>query len=993
MSDQHDGSWMAQALRGLTHACARRPKTTLFLVAVSVVASLVYSGLKLEFKTDRSDLIDPKTPFHQRWLRYQESFGESSDIVVVLEADGPEAIKQGLDHLGEELAKHPDLFTNVLYKIEPGNLRAKGLQYLPPDQLVAGLNRLDDYRPILTGRWDLVRLENLIPLLRFQLQDLEHRQSLQETHELLEHVDRLAESLARFTADREDFINPWPELIPVDANLRDQANQTVYLLNETGTMGFLMASPAGKKDAFQGATQAIDQLRLATMETQAENPGLKIALTGIPVLENDEMRRSQQDSTRAGILAFFGVAVLFYFGLRGFVHPTLGMIVLGVGMAWSYGFTTLFIGHLNILSVAFASIVIGLGNDFAIHVLSRYLDLRHHGRDVGHALVDTSTSIGPGIITGAVTTALGFFCAAWTSFLGVAELGIIAGGGILLCTLATFTCLPAMVAIADRRREERSMPVPFQGRLLRNATSGSPGWVLLASGLLFAGLTWGAFDWTHGWPTTRVKYDHNLLHLQADGLESVEAQKRVFESSKNSLLYAISLADSPEQARQRKAEFEALPTVHHVEELATRLPAAPPSETKLLVQGFHALLARLPEQPPPPAPAVPANVGQMLDTFQKWLKQQDDPLAKRAAENFDRFLTTLDHLDLQQQMMVLAEFQYRLAYSLLAQFQALAGASDPVPVTADDLPGPLRSRYVSPSGQWLLQVFPKDQIWDMEPLQAFVKDVRTVDPEVTGTPLQNFEAALQIKESYEICALYALVVILLVLLIDFLPRERITGTFLPPAIVAAAIVGVCVWQGIEPSPIWIAPLYAVGVLVMAGLNERQGTLDTLIALAAPVCGLLMTCAFLAILDIPLNPANLIILPLVIGIGVDNGVHVLHDFRSKPHEVYNPSASLVNAITMTTSTSIVGFGSMMIAAHRGLYSLGATLAIGVGSCVFLALVVLPASLAWVSRHRRPPSIDPVSVEPTKSTSEPLSPGTPAGDDEPTILPMPKGSRVA
>lgn len=981
-TDSAGSSWMANLLRDVTHACARRPKTTLVLTALSCAVCIAYSAARLEFKTDRSDLIDPNTPFHQRWLRYKASFGESSDMVVVVEANRPETIKQALEQLGSELEKQPELFSNVLYKIQPGNLRAKGLQYLSPDQLVEGLRRLDEYRPILAGRWDLVRLESLIPLLQYQLQDLQS-QPVGESRALLEHADRLSESLARFVEDRNNFSNPWPDVIPVDAAMRDQANQTVYLLNESGSMGFVMAAPAGKTEGFEGASRSIDRLRQLIGATRAELPVSRISLTGIPVLENDEMRRSQEDSIRAGLISFAGVAVLFFIGMRGFVHPTLGMIVLAVGMAWSYGFTTLFVGHLNILSVAFASIVIGLGNDFAIHVLSRYLDLRHHGRDIGKALCETAASIGPGIMTGAVTTALGFFCASFTSFLGVAELGIIAGGGILLCTLATFTTLPALVALADRRTEERALPVPFQGKLLRTATSQYPGWVLAASVLLFAGLTYGSFDWTHGWPVTRVEYDHNLLHLQAEGLESVEAQKRVFDSSKNSLLYAISLADSAEQAREQKAAFEALPTVHHVEDLASRLPASPPSETKLLVQAFHATLARLPEQPPPPAPAVPGSVGIMLDRFHAFLSAHPDPQAQRAAKNLDRFLTALDQIDLQPQMMVLAEFQYRLAYSLLAQFQALAAASDPEPVTPDDLPAALRSRYISPHGQWLLQVFPKDQIWDMPPLTQFVNEIRTVDPEITGTPLQNFEAARQIKESYEICAVYAMVVILVVLLIDFLPKERMWPTLLPPALLVAAVWFVMRSQGFTPSPVVLAPLYGVGAILMAAIWDRQGTSDTLLALAAPLAGMLLTFGFLAVLEIPLNPANLIILPLVIGIGVDNGVHVLHDYHSKPHEVYNPSPSMVNAITMTTSTSLVGFGSMMISSHRGLYSLGAVLSIGLSSCVFLALVFLPAGLAWVSRHRRhPPQSAPAPAEPPVEM-----------DETPRILPLSTGSRVA
>jgi len=979
--NQATPSLMAAALRGLTHAVVRRPWVTLILVAIFTTACTAYTVRELKFKTDRSDLIDPSAAFHQRWLQYKESFGESADIVVAVEADEPETIKQVLDRLGERLREHPDLFHNVLYKLEPGGLKSKGLQYLDPKALADGLQHLDEYRPILDGKWDLVRLEKVVPLLRLQWQERRQREP-EQASALLHHADLLAESLARFAADREDFINPWPEIVPVSPEMREQADQTVYLLNESGTMGFLMAAPAKGDGAFAGATEAIDQIRQLIEQTAAEIPTARILLTGIPVLESDEMRRSQQDATIAEILSFVGVGLLLFVGLRGVLHPSLGLITLAVGVAWSFGFTTLAIGHLNILSVAFASIVIGLGNDFAIHMLSRYLDLRHHGRDLRHALVETAGSIGPGVITGAVTTALAFFCASFTSFLGVAELGVIAGGGIVLCTVATFTVLPAMVALTDRRTEERALPVPFQGKWLRWSTNRYPGVVLVLSAGVFLFVGWRAFDWSQGWPRPLLQYDHNLLHLQAAGLESVEAQKEIFASSQNSLLYAISLADSADEARQLKEQFSKLPSVQRVEELASRLPSAPPSETRLLVQGFHAQLVRLPAEPPPPSPAVPAKIGLELDKLYDALRQQSDPLAQRVAGHLDQFLNSLDQMDTRSQMALLTEFQYRLAYSLLAQFQALSAASNPEPVTSNDLPPELRARYISPTGKWLLQVFPKDQVWDMEPLEKFVHEVRTVDPNITGTPLQNYEAALQLKQSYEVCAVYSVLIILLILLMDFIDKEVLWPTFLWPAVAVAAVVAVLLSRQ-QPIPVLsLLACYTAGTFGLGYLWHRRAVWDSLAAIVPPFLGMLLTFGVLAAIGMPLNPANLIILPLIIGIGVDNGVHVLHDFHSKPHEVYSPSASLVNAITMTASTSIVGFGSMMISAHRGLHSLGAVLSIGVICCVFLALVTLPAFLAWFSRHRQPPA---------QVTAPPAEP--PAEEPVPRILPLNKTVRVA
>ena len=943
---------MAQFLGGITDHCVTRPKSTLFWVAVSVVVCLLYSAQSLKFKTDRSDLIDPRMAFHQRWLRYTESFGVPNDLVVAVEADSPAAIEQALDSLGGQLSEQSALFSKVFYKVEPGNLHGKGLQYLPPAVLEAGLQRLDEYASVLSGRWDLVRLDVLLT----RIGDRIEAPSDPATPGVWEHASRLTESLKRFAVSRSDFVNPWPDILPVDKSLVDQPPQSVYVMNETKTMGFLMTTPTKQgQQGFDGATQAIDLVRELIQKAESQFPGTRISLTGIPVLENDEMRRSQLDSTHASVIAFFGVAMIFFIGLRGILHPAIGMLVLAVGMAWSFGLTTLIVGHLNILSVSFASIVIGLGNDFAIHILSRYLDLRHHGQDVRSALVEASRTLGPGIVTGAVTTALAFFCASLTSFLGVAELGLIAGGGILLCTVATFTCLPAMVAMADRNRRAQALPVPFQGKWLRRATSSYPGTILILSVVILSVVGWKSFDWSGTiqrgrLPTPLLQYDHNLLNLQAQGLESVNAQTHIFESSGNSLLYAISLCDSPEEARSRKDQLEALPSVHHVEELASRLPAVPFTVNQPFIERFHTLLAELPAQPPEPTGTASIDTRAALVKLQRIIQSSTEPEARPIEADLSQLLDRIATLDVREQMKLFGEFEYRLRFSLLAQFQSLYAVSNPEPVALSDFPDDLRTRYVGSDGKWLLQIFPKSSIWDMEPLRRFVKEIRSVDPDVTGTPLQNFEAAIQIKQSYEICSCYSLIVILVVLLIDFLEKSMLVQTFIPALVTAGIVLAEC---AISKSSVPILPLAALaaGMTFFAGMiTDRAAVLDTVSAIIPPAIGMLLMFGILTICRIPLNPANLIILPLIIGIGVDNGVHVLHDFHSRPNEVYSPSPSMVNAITLTQTTSIVGFGSMMISAHRGLHSLGVVLTIGVACCVFMTLVTLPAFLAWISKIR-------------------------------------------
>jgi predicted RND superfamily exporter protein len=247
-----------------------------------------------------------------------------------------------------------------------------------------------------------------------------------------------------------------------------------------------------------------------------------------------------------------------------------------------------------------------------------------------------------------------------------------------------------------------------------------------------------------------------------------------------------------------------------------------------------------------------------------------------------------------------------MAGGLVSSLHTLRAIANPEPPSLADLPEGLVSRFVAPtSGRYLLKIFSKADIWDMEAMEKFVADVRSVDPEATGNPLQTYEASRQMKRSYEQAAWYALAAILAVLYIDF--------------------------SGLRYS------------LLLSGLWY------TLLALVPLGLGMLQTFGVMGLLNIPLNPANMIVLPLILGIGVDDGVHVVHDFRRQKGR-YRMSPSTASAVLITSLTTMVGFGSLMIASHCGLQSLGRVLTIGVSCCLFSSLVMLPAILAWLTRNR-------------------------------------------
>lgn len=899
-NEGHAPSVAGRSLRAVTRFSAHHPVAVILVSVGLAILSTAYSFARLEFKTSRADLIDPKSEYQQRWLRYTEEFGDASDFVVTVEAEHPQAIEEVLEQLGQKVERETHLFKNVFYKVDPrkSDLRAKGLQYLSPRDLQMILGQLEEFGPVLRGNWGLMSLRNIFRNLRLRISTVQKEPpeiAGPAIEEMVKRIAVFAESMDRFITPPHEYQSAWPKVVPLDAAQFEAMSRVHYALNEKGTMGFLKAQPTGGTDNFSGASPAIDRLRQILADVGKHHPQARLGLTGIPVLESDEMRDSQSSMFDASVLSFIGVAILMVWGFRGLRHPLVSLFMLTIGMAWSFGFLTLFIGHLNILSVSFATMLLGLGIDYATVYLSQYVDLRHKGQSLQSSLLDSSESVGPGIVTAALSSAVAFFAAIFVDFAGVVELGIIAGGGIILCLVAAFTLLPATLAITDKFVEPRHLPNPFQGKSIQWLISRYPAWVTAVSCLGIVAL--GAYG-------LRVKYDYNLLNLQAKGLPSVDVQKRIFDQSDYPLLFAVSLAKDPREAIELKRKFEKLPTVHHVEEMASRLPVHKAEDTQLLIQGLQAQLAQLPAELPQPGEIDPAHIGEQMEELDKVLAELMSPTAARARESLNRFLDRLDELPLEAQMEILQKYQFASSSDLLAQMHMLASVANPEPITFADLPAALASRFVGPhSKQWLLQVYPKAEIWDIEPLTQFINDVRSVDPDATGTPLQTYEATREIKRSYELVGWYSLIVICVILLLDF--------------------------RSIHDSILALVPVAAGGLLMFGILGWW---------------------------DIDLNPANLIVLPLIVGLGVDGGIHMVHDYRLQKRR-YATSSSTINALILNSTTTMVGFGAMMIAAHRGLYSLGLVLTIGVGCCLFVALVLLPAMLTLISRaqhhahHRR------------------------------------------
>jgi uncharacterized protein len=937
---QAEPSLLARPLGWLVRGTVRYPlAVTALMIAVTVI-SVIYTARRLEFHTNRLDLLDPRANHNRLWINYIKEFGHQDDVVVVVQGSGRRQVVPVLEDLSSQLTHEPQFFHAVLHQLNLAKIRSKGLYYLAPEQLQTIAPFLAEVRPIVDGHWSQLNLSSMIDMLCLQLRD--PRFSFRRAATLAT-LDRLSHGLLTALAQPNGYCSPWPQMPEAFESL-SESGSAYFLINE-GRWGLILLRlvPDKEQGDFAPGSKALDALRQLTARVEVSHPGVQIGLTGLPVLENDEMRSGQTAMTQAGFLSFFGVVLLFVVGFGGLRHPIVAGITLGLATIWSFGYATLVIGHLNILTIAFASLVIGLG-DFSVHYIARYLQYRGQHVGVDDAIVEAATNVGPGIVTGGVATAVSFFVAAFTDFRGVAELGIIAGGGILLCCVATFVVLPPLVHLMDVRRVRAALPEPLDVHVWLRPFLAWPRLTLLVTTAATVGLGVGIV-----W----LRYDHNLLHMQAKGLESVELEQALLKKADQSAWFALSIAKDANELAARKKAFLAKPSIDRVEDISTYLPLLNYEQKRPIIEGIRRCLDNLPERPTEISVDPPEQLGGALANAEVLVG--GGPEAERIQYQLAQARNALRGLTQPECYERLRRFQQGMAGDLLTRLFQLRSVANPEPPRFDDLPESLVTRLVSKGGGgclYLMKVYSKSDIWNMEEMQQFVHDVRSVDPDATGNPLQTYEASREMKASYENSAWYALGVIILVLLLDF-GGVRCALLACTPLALGVLIT----WLGILPQIKLTngnAPAYGLVGVVLAVLSDLGSVWYTLLAMLPLGLGMLQFLGLMGFLDIPLNPANMIVLPLILGIGVDNGVHIVHDFRCQEGP-YRITPSTANAILTCSLTNVVGFGSLMIANHQGLLSLGRVLTIGMSCCLFASLVMLPALLTWAtcSRPEAPP----------------------------------------
>jgi len=866
-----------------------RPWLVVAIALVLTTASAVYAATHLTLNADLDKLVSEDLDYHKRYMDFLKEFGDQEYLYVVVEIENdlPRA-KSFLDDLAGRLNEIDDI-REIVYKIENPAMERGFMLYLL-------LEDLKSLKAMLTnGAFDVRKIaqwDSLVPFFKAVNGeiggpvDTEREKELTTSFTFLDGViDNMIESLSNGTRYES-------RLQALFFGNGETFDPDGYLRN--GDLLFLMLMPKKDFTTMEVIAEPLSRIRAAIDKAKAKYPGIHAGLTGRPVLAADELATTDRDMTRATILAIFLVGLLFVFFFRSFARPALAMASLIMGITWTFGLVAVLFKSLTILSIVFALILVGAAIEYAIHLVARYQEDLARGLSVNDAMSSSITRAGRSDLTSAFTTAAAFLTITWTDFTALAELGFIAASGVILCLIAMLVVLPAMIIIKDRRLKIESLSkikpfgIPRMAKLYRR-----PGRLLIACGIASIIIIPFAF---------RTGFDNNLLNLQAKGLESVELEHLIIEKSSETTWFANSIADTVGESHRKAGLLRKLPSVRRVDDIERIVPENQEEKIKIvrsMAPSFKDIVFDKPSK----------NVDQLKLTEQLALLEKSvNRLTEQAfssgrvdaveeLEKFSAKVTRLHSLVEKaspEGIEKLGRYQQAFLNDMHSNLAILSTGMDPLPIRLSDIPESIARRFVSPTGRYALTIYPRENIWDPPKLAAFIDEVKKIDPTVLGTPLEVHESGRLMRETFMRSAILAFIVIFLMVWIDF--------------------------RKIRPAAMAVMPL-VVGTAWLLGL--------------------------MGIFGIPFNMANFFAIPILIGIGVDNGVHLAHRMERDGY-VSSICLSTGKGVMLTALSNAVGFGAMMLAAHRGIASLGQLMAIGGLAFLAAALVAMPPAAHYVMK---------------------------------------------
>jgi hopanoid biosynthesis associated RND transporter like protein HpnN len=863
---------LTSAISAVVDLCIGRPLWILGWAIALAAASGIYAAGHFAIKTDIHELVSHDLPWAKRSLQYMKAFPQFG-IIVVIDAPTPELAEWASTGLSRALLAHPERFLAVSHPGSGKFFEQNGLLFLPTDDVARFANALRQADPLIATVAEDPSLRGILAAMSMVLIGVQR--GIVEFDDVARPLTTAADTLEAVAANRPATFS-WQALASGRAATPD------------GRRRFLQVEPVLDFAELQPGRRATELISRLASDLKLGDQQITVRQTGQIPIDDDQFGTLKQSAFLNIAVSVLGVFVILWLALRSLRIIAAVVASLAVGLAVSTAVGLVMVGALNVISVAFFVLFIGLGVDFGLQFSVRYRAERHDHHDLRAALLSTARKAGTPLALAAVATAVGFCSFLPTDYRGLAELGAIAGVGMLIAFATSVTVLPALLAIirppgephpigfaalapADRFLERHRVPVVIGTILV----------VGLASPLLL-----------------HLRFDFDPMHLRNATVESV-ATYYGLRKDPSTGANAIDIVASDLGAASAAAHhISQLPQVAQVRTLSTFIPDHQNAKLKLIGDAAAALDGGVLNPGKTIAPATDLDrVTALLAAADALTRAAGDrrgpgPDAGRRLSGLLSELARGSAVDRERAERAFAE-PLRFTLDLLRL------SLKPERITPETIPPEIARDWIAPDGHARVEILPKGDPDDTQTVRDFVRAVLAAEPDASGPAVELFEAGNMVVHSFIAAGVFALGVIAILLLIALRRVSDVLLTLVP--------------------------------LVIAGV---------------------VTLELCVVFGIPLNFANIIALPLLLGIGVAFKIYYILAWRAGRTSLLQ--SSLTRAVVFSAMTTATAFGSLWLSSDPGTSSMGKLMALALTSTMAAAVLFQPA-LMGPPRGSKAPSL--------------------------------------
>ena len=865
--------WVARWIDG---ARRRSGWAIAFCTGVTLFAGF-YAATELGVNSDNVQMVAEDLPSRRNHEAFARLFPNLENaLLVVIDAQTPELAREAANALQGRLAKDSEFVEDAYVPGGGEFFETHGLLYRSVDELDVFADQMARMQPILAALEQDPSIANLASLIEMGLEESASADAGPEDWATI------LESVGNATvAVYSEFplALSWEQLLLRGSDV------------EVARRRILVVHPVLDFESFLTAGTVMERIREHARELGLDPArGVEVRITGNPALNYEEVLGLAWDLGLGGVVCFLFVAGVLTRALRSFKLVVAALATLLVGLVWSAATAAAVVGHLNLVSAAFGVLFIGLGVDFAIHLGMAYAARIREGLGHDRALAEAGSSVGGSLLVCTLTTAIGFFVFAPTDYLGVAELGLIAGYGMFIIFFLTLTLFPALLSrwLRVENADEIAGELYLRSTWWRFSET-HPGGVLAVALALFV----GSLSLLPG-----ARFDLNVIEMRDATTESVQTFNDLLaQSGAMSPWFVNSVAPDLAGAETLAREMESLDSVASTLTISDYVPDEQDEKIEILTD-----LGYLMDVPPlaggaPLQADLESQIAALRDLHAflgaDWIdgdsRSELVGSVRVLREKLEVFLLRLQAEE--NPRLALEKLDELLLSGLPDQVARLKTAIETEAIRGEDLPGDLVSRMIASDGQVRVQTFPRHDLGNEAAFVRFTEEVQSVDPLAAGVAINLVGFGRATRSSFEQALLSAI------------------------AIITALLFAL--WRRVGPVLLVLSPL----------------------ALSS-----LMTVAAMVLLDIPFNFGNIIAIPLLLGIGVDSGIHLVHRAQQSGGRAADlMDSTTARAVFYSALTTTVSFGTLAFSSHRGMASLGVVLSIGMVATVIGNLIVLPALL--------------------------------------------------